>query len=372
MSFNALKTRMIRRISACVAAALAVSTIALDAQTSQRLTAGRSNEYGLIYSLPVTVADIYLEAELTEETPGEFHNYARRYLSMADAITERSNTATLTRAIIVPRGVASTDSRWLAQFKSGSTPYMLVTPESVPLSLNTERTYAREAIQLPQPTQWTTSPLDGPAASQAITAEMARSSSTSKRAELAAQRIFELREMRSDILSGQADNMPSDGEAMRLVLDNISAQEAALTAMFTGVRRTRTVTTCVTVVPDSADISGRVIARLSAVNGLLEADDLAGAPITANIKVLERGQMPANDKGEPKTFPRGGVAYCIPGTSEITVISAGSTVAVKNIAVAQTGVVFGLNPTMFTDKREPAMAIFDPTCGAVIELGPAQ
>ncbi len=37
--------------------------------------------------------------------------------------------------------------------------------------------------------------------------------------------------------------------------------------------------------------------------------------------------------------------------------------------MAQMGVVFGLEPNLFTDKKEPAYVIFDPTTGAIRELG---
>lgn len=342
------------------------------AQTSQRITAGKASEYGLVYSLPNTVVDVYLTAELTEEVPGEFHNYARRYLGVQDAITTPSRSAAITGATLEARGVANPAEQWLAQFKNGSTPYMTLTPGNVPTGINTETLYAAEPAQAPESTPWSATALDGEAARQAITSEMARSSSTSKRAELAAQRIFELREMRSDILSGQADNMPTDGAAMELVLNNLSAQEAALTAMFTGVRRTRTVVGRATIEPDTIDVRNRVIARLSLTDGIVEASDLRGIPVTADITVLERGELPTNDKGEVKTFPRGGVAYRIPGRARIDINANGSTIASETFNIGQLGVVFGLNPALFTDKREPSMVVFDPATGAIVELGPAQ
>lgn len=148
---------------------------------------------------------------------------------------------------------------------------------------------------------------------------MARSSSTSKRAELAAQRIFELRETRSDILSGQADNPPADGKAMQLVLDNLAAQEAALTAMFTGVKSASTIVEKVTVTPDSAGVSDKIIARLSAVDGFVAPDNLVSAPVRLTVKLLESGAIPAMENGSPKAFPKGGVAYRIPGRVLVSV-----------------------------------------------------
>ncbi len=37
--------------------------------------------------------------------------------------------------------------------------------------------------------------------------------------------------------------------------------------------------------------------------------------------------------------------------------------------MAQYGVVFGLDPSLFTNKREPAYLHFNPLTGAVRELG---
>ena len=345
-------------------------TAGASAQTSQKLTAGKANDYGLIYSLPLTALDFYIEAELTEEHPGEFTNYARKYLGIADAIKADKQSAALRAVVVVPRGIATENNRQLAQFKNGTSAYISLTPESLPLSINTDEVYTPALPELPVSKNAKPSPLEGDGARQAVTQDMARAGSLSKKAELAAQRIFELRETRSDILSGQADNPPADGAAMQLVLDNLAAQEAALTAMFEGVRTTRTVVRKVTVVPDSSDMNGHVIARLSAVDGIIDADNLAGAPITIDIKVVEQGKLPANEKGEAKSFPKGGVAYCVPGTALLSVNYDGRTIASSEVSLSQLGVVFGLNPALFTDKKEPYKVVFDPATGAVVSLAP--
>ncbi len=90
------------------------------------------------------------------------------------------------------------------------------------------------------------------------------------------------------------------------------------------------------------------------------------------ITVLEQGSLPVNDKGEIKSFPRGGVAYRIPGRARVDVRFRGNTIASREVAIAQLGAVFGLNPSLFSDKREPWQVIFNPDNGAVLELGPAQ
>ncbi len=356
-------------------AALAAAAIVLTghysaAQTSQKITAGKASDYGLTYSLPLTALDIYLEAEISDEKPGEFYNYARRHLGITDAITAAKRSAKLKSVTIVPRGIPDADNRWTAQFKNGTSASMTLTPEGIPLAINGEGQTSAKAPQKPAARAAAPSPLEGPAAAQAVTQEMARSASTSKKAELAAQRIFELRETRSDILSGQADNPPADGAAMKLVLENLAAQEAALTAMFAGVSSSHTVVDKITFVPDSNEVRDQVVARISAVDGILQPDNLAGAPVTLDIKILERSELPLTEKGEPKTFPKGGVAYCIPGRALVTVNYAGQPVASEEIDLAQLGVVFGLNPALFTDKKEPYSVTFDTTTGGAVKLAP--
>ena len=59
-------------------------------------------------------------------------------------------------------------------------------------------------------------------------------------AALVAKHIFRLRETRMYLLSGEVEHAPADGTAMKLVLDELSKQEAQLTLLFTG-KTTRSV-----------------------------------------------------------------------------------------------------------------------------------
>ena len=342
-----------------------------QAQTTQRLTASKVNEYGLIYSLPLTEVDITIETEHSVLTPGEFYNYARRNLAINDAITETSTSVRLKSVTFTTRGVADKDNKWLVQFKAGSTPYMVLTEDGRPLAVNAPEGVEVDAPVLPVAVAAEPTILDTDAARQAMTQDMIRSSSLSKRAELAAQRIFELRDMRSDLLSGQADNPPADGAAMQLVLQNLADQEAALTAMFAGTRSTWTDVKTITIRPDSAGISDEIIARISPYDGIIDADNLAGAPLTLSVEVIERGTLPVNEKGEVKKFPKGGVAYTIPGKARISISYEGSLIAAADVDLAQLGVTFGIDPSLFSDKKAPSKMLFDPITGSLLLIGPA-
>lgn len=353
-------------------AAIALMPAAANAQTTQRLDASKANDYGIIYSLPRTVLDITIEAEHTEKAPGEFFNYANLKLGRNDAVTKPSRKVDIKSVTIRPRGIADDENRWLVQFKAGYTPYFILGENNCPVAVNTDEIVSVDYPSLPVAVAAQPTPLETPAAAQAVTQEMTLGSSLSKRADLAAQRIFELRENRSDLISGQADNTPPDGKSLQLALDNLSAQEAALTAMFTGTEKKYTTVSTITFEPDSESISNEIFVRLSPVDGVVDANDLSGAPIYISLDILRQGELPVNEKGEVKTFPKGGLAYNIPGTALVTLTYEGREIARKEIDLAQLGVTFGLDPKLFTDKKQPSKLQLDPVTGAIILLGPAQ
>ncbi len=355
-----------------LAATLLLTASAIPAQTTQRFTASKATEYGLVYSLPLTAIDITIETEHTRRSPGEFYNYARRHLAINNAITTESTTAIVKSVTICTRGIANPDNRWMAQFKSGSTPFMILTDQGTPLALNAETGAETEAPELPEAVQRQPTILESDAARHAMTEDMIRSSSVSKRAELAAQRIFELRDIRSDLLSGQADNPPADGQAMQLVLQNLANQEEALTAMFAGTTSTWTDVKTLSITPDTTEVNNEILARVSPFDGIIDAENLAGAPIRVSIEILERGILPINEKGEVKKFPKGGVAYTIPGKARISISYEGRDIYSTDVSLAQLGCTFGLDPSLFTDKKAPSQLLFDSTTGGILLLGPAE
>lgn len=356
-------------------AALAVLTLTISAtaQNVNKLAATKANDYGIAYSLPRTVVDITLEAEQTIETPGEFYNYAERYLGSATArkaVRATSTSWKLLSAVITAKSeIPDGAETYLMQFKGGSPVYVMLSDRGMPLTINAEDLPAEaKGPELPVAKPLTTSPLESKAARYAVTEEMLQSSSLAKRAQLAADQIMQLRQSRQDYLTGQADNMP-DGKALELILQNINAQEEALTAMFLGTVRTSTAVTTVSYTPGTEPASNVVIARLNPLKGFVGAKDLSGAPIYLNYNVKSRGQLPLDEKGKQKTFPKGGVPYCIPGSAQFSVSFDGKNLDRKTIDVCALGVVFGLDPAFFTNKKEPGYAIFDPLTGAIRELG---
>ena len=325
----------------------------MTAQNTQLMTATKANDYALAYTLPETALDITLEAEITVRKPGEFYRYARKYLNIDDPIAAESRTATLKSAVVTTRGVRPADAvPYAMQLKNGFAAFVMLSAEGFPLAINTEQTAPAETVTLPEPKEAAPTALETPAARQVISQEMLQSQSVAKRA-------------------GQADTMPPDGKSLQLMLDNLEAQEQALLAMFVGTTQTSTVVTTVSVTPDD-DISRKVIARLSPLEGFVSADNLAGDPVYLSVKVTSRGEMPVNDKGETIPFPKNGVAYCIPGEAEVTVSYDGRDFYRADREFAQFGIDYGLAPSLLTDRKNPRFMIFDPATGALLSSGTDQ
>lgn len=364
-----MKHNLVTNIAVSVAAMLAWQ--APSAQTVQKFTSGKAGEYGLSYSLPNTVIDITVETELTVKKPGEFYKYARRYFNIADPITKESASARVKSVVITTHGVTAEGQNYLVDFKAGKAPFMMLEPGGTPRAINTENLFSPEAPELPVAVAAQPTPLEGPAARQALSEEILQSQSTAKRAELAAAQIFALRQSRNDIITGQADQMPPDGRAMELVLSNINAQEAALMAMFTGTTQTWTEVKTISYQPSGEnDIeSRRIIARVSPVKGLVDSDDLSGTPIYLSLNVVERPEVPLNAKGVPTELPKDAFIYRLPGKVSVNVQWEGHTLADTTVEMAQYGITMGLKPNVFTDKKAPTYAIFDPSTGAIVELG---
>ncbi len=136
-----------------------------------------------------------------------------------------------------------------------------------------------------------------------MTQEILTASSISKQAELTAAEIYDIRESRSALAKGEADNMPKDGEQLKLMIDNLNTQERALLQLFKGTETTETRSFDFVYIPteDKEEVLFRFSKKLGAVN----ADNLAGEPIYISIKDKHTVPTPAvTDKKKERSYGR--------------------------------------------------------------------
>lgn len=345
---------------------LAASACPLQAQQTKILTADRHNEYGLIYTLPVTALDIEVTAVREVRQAGPYFQYAKKFTGTDKVVKEDAEVWTIESVKVRPYGAPNPDSRYLMQLKSGATTFIGVADDGMLLSINRNPEPPKGA----EPTE--AGPLEGEVLAdreylQYVDEDFIASQSTAKQAQMLAENLMEIRDAKVALTRGTAETMPSDGKQLELMLNSLRHQEAAMTAAFLGNITRERVVRNFTYVPSE---EGRdVLFRMSDFAGFVAADDYSGEPVYVEVKVTDRGELPVDSKGEVKKMPKDGVAYCVPGAAVISVSSKGKEYFGKEFGFSQFGVVFALDPDLFSNKKNPSYAVFDPATGALQEIG---
>lgn len=330
---------------------------------------GEKSNYGVQYVLPRTYITIHITQQKSVFTPGELCQYAERYLKLTDVPTVATTVWTFKGAKFALASLPDSSKVFFVPMNDKTTaPLMELTPEGVIKSINM-------TIQPP-----TNTPQNSfvPATPQEVktidphsllSEEILMAGSTAKMAELVAKEIYNIRESRSDLVKGQADNLPKDGAQLKLMLDNLDAQEKALTSMFTGKYQYGEKE--VTLKMDIAEMNNKVAFRFSKAFGVVNNDDLSGRPFFLIIKKLEakdvRAEMPVDEKKKKEEAQNEGVAYNLPGRAALTLRDGNKTVAEADYLVTQFGSMEFLAPTLF-NKKNTVRVRFDPLTGALLKI----
>lgn len=342
-----------------------VSFGALSQQT-KILTAEKHNEYGLVYTLPTTALRIDVTARRTVNVAGPYYRYAKKYIGTDKVIANDYEQWAITDLQVTPYGIPDPESRYLMQLKPGAVTWICVDNDGMLLSINTES----EAPSLPAVASDTkAAPINEKEYLQYVNEDFLASQSSAKQAQMLAESLMEIRDARISLTRGTAETMPTDGRQLELMLQELARQEAAITGAFTGFSTTETVTRSYTFIPEE---DGRtVLFRMSDFAGFVEADDYSGDPVYIKVAVGKRGELPVDAKGEEKKLPKDAVVYNIPGSARVTLSLADKTLYDRSLDFSQFGVRFGLNPTLFSDKKARSAATFNPATGALEDIGPA-
>ena len=348
-------------------AILLIST-SLKAQTPIRHNALKSNKYGVVYSLPLTQLDFELKISKTTNKRGNYYQYAKQYLSIDNPILEDKVVYKLESVDVHNVGIPDKNNTYLIEFKSNSAePFVYLTKDGMLCSINDNAPITEQAIT----NQPKVESAESVNAQSLLTEEILLAGSSAKQAELIAKQIFALRLSRSDILTGEAANMPPDGEAYKLVMNQINMQEKALLELFSGNVKTEYSTSTVSIIPGLKDIDKQVSFRFSEKLGQVDADDLAGEPVYLSlINKNPQPQIELSDKelrSQEKKFSEG-VVYNIPGKAKLTISYGNKVLADLETDVVQYGTQDVLTKQMFDSRKQPIKVQFYPHLGAVKQI----
>lgn len=351
-----------------VAITLLLIGLSLKAQIPIRHNALKSNNYGVVYSLPVTQLDFELKITKTTYKRGEYYQYAKQYLSIDNPILEDKVVYKLESVGVQNKGVPNKHTSYLIEFKSNSAePFVYLTKEGLLCSINHEAPIIEEA-HIPEKTIESSPHVN---AQSLLTEEILLAGSSAKQAELIAKQIFALRLSRTDILTGEADNMPPDGAAYQLVMDQINMQEKALVELFSGSVKTEDITSSVSILPNLENISRDVLFRFSEKLGQVDADDLAGEPVYLSlINKTPQPEVELSDRDLrrlEKKFSEG-VIYNIPSKATLTLGYHNKTILNTEVDIVQYGTQDVLTRQMFDSRKKPIKVEFYPHLGAIKQI----
>ena len=249
---------------------------------------------GQVYYLPKTAIRLYLQVEKTTYTPGEYARYAERNLQLKDIQQEPQVSYRLINYQLSTIGVRDTSKCYLLRMKGkAETATVNLSDDGILLSVNSEPL----TVVSQKPKTKSQKPTANTPQTYYLSAEVLAAGSSAKKAELIARQLLEMREQRQLLVTGEADEMPQDEQQLRLMLTEIDERDRQLMALFTGTVQRDTSETVVTYCPEK-EVERHVIFRLSRRLGIVDSNDLAGAPYYISIKTHD-GANQEGDSDEP-------------------------------------------------------------------------
>lgn len=352
---------------------LAMAMVWLTSCASRQATvtpyvAGEQSTSGVVYYLPKTQLRIHFILSEEQFEPGPLVAYASRYLGESYA-TQPTTRYQIERVAMHAHGVPDTTQSYLIQSVATPSVEQLValTPDGLLYSLHGKAYKPTTTDYLADYPKGVTQQ----EASQALPQEYALATSHAKQAEVVASKLFELRERRVELLSGQVETMPCDGPALKMVLDGLDKEIAALQALFAG-RTSKRYYEEIVDVPIDDPVSQQVVARFAPQYGLVDKEDLSGAPIYISVEALNH-PAPQSDAELHKLTKSTALRYIEPRRARVSLqLPERNQAIMLELSVAQWGRTAILEYKLGADKlgQLPYTIYFDLTSGSIelIEL----
>ena len=357
-AFEKINFRQMKKCIVLIAVLVGLNSFA-SAQTNFLLTAG---EAVFVYSLPKTELSIEIEIERVTQTPGEFFRFSERFLAVRDVITTERTTFRLKSVRVVPRPVAD-PSRTFA------VPYNRRFPMLSKISVNADGILcgmnvpcreldvccAKPPVQ--QRTAVSTAPRPLP-----LTEEFMLAGSVARMAEGAGRQIYRIRESRIALLTADLDNLPADGESLKLMLQGLDEMERELTELFIGTTTTEVLTHTIRLTPTEA-VRNQVLFRVSDIAGLVPPQDLSGAPYYISIIPASINVQPLRNNRQPAPA----LMYSIlPASTQITIGDGNNIFFAEQFLIPQFGITVPIPEELL--RRKDAQIRIDEQTGRLLNV----
>lgn len=346
----------------------ALSTLPTAAQTQVLPFQPGVTPGGATYFLPKTSLRFVVKTTCTTRHAGPYAQYAERFLGIKDVAREDFDSWTLDSVTAVPYSTPDERQAYTVTFNpNSSAPLVTLSPDGILLAINDEATYGPELPQgsVSAITMASTDPSDF------FSEDFLRAGSNVKKAETLAEEIYDIRDKRALLANGEADFNPTDGQQLQLMLERQDAREQALKTLFVGTTSKKCYTYVIDYTPTQST-EGELLFRFSQHLGLVDIDDMAGAPYyltltdeTTHVQVTDTLEIkPLKDS---KKHPFSEVYYRIPGRAKVTVTDGRSELFSQSLAIAQFGEVESLKGALF-DNKYTTKITFHPITGNLMHI----
>ena len=325
-------------------------------------------EPALVYYSPKTAVAIEFTYTVEKQEAGIYAQYAETMLGVTNAIKENKTVYTLNEARIAT--ATSTDYARPHKIEVDGIPMLYRINEKGLLTGYNLPPYENKCTDPKEPKQeckheWK----HGNKAFAPKTTvipypeEVLKSGNPMAQASAVAKQIFHLRETRMYLINGEVEHAPADGEAMRLVFDELDRQEQALTELFIGKKSKHTEHNRVQFTPEQK----RQIWYFSEGNGFTDAENVDANTIVASVAVQPQQYAAAPADKKKKAAEPSSLVYNLPGNGEVKVLYKGKELAKRTIAIAQLGIDVPLAKDLFKGNSLPVIVVSEKT-GNIVSI----
>ncbi|MDR3133524.1 MAG: DUF4831 family protein [Prevotellaceae bacterium] len=313
------------------------------------------------YALPSSVIEIQVEAVHELFTAGPYARYAQKYLGMT---AEMENRETFRLKSIALRTIVEADASQVYALeikeKNASVNFLTLSAEGLIAMLTptdaqetafrlavteqgkfndagAEPNIGRDRVTLYKSVQTSAGYEKVPVQQNQLIEK-----NPERRAEEAANFLFNLRKKRVELISGETESSwNSDG--LRAALEEIKRLEEEYLSLFLGKTTTGLQSAVFHVTPDAGLAKQLYVAfRFSGTQGLLPASNVAGRPITLELTPEKKtAELPANNfQSNDKRSPR--IAYRLPDTVQVRINDGQTNLLQTRLLIYQFGQIMSI------------------------------
>ena len=338
---------------------LLVGAMTVSAVSAQVL---KEDESALVYYSPKTTIALEFSYTVEHFERGQYAEYADALLGISDIVMETGSVCTL-KDVRVGTAVSTDYNRPHKVVNDGAFPLLLTINDKGLLT-------GYNVLPLPQKQM----PRNGheckkhehecpPMRVAPYPEDVLKAANPQAQALEIAKQIFHLRETRMYLLNGEVEHAPADGEAMKLVLEELDNQERALTELFIGRKHMRHEHKTVRVEPSNEG----ALLFFSEENGFTDSDNIDADTIEVRMLCQQQEAQPLDPKAKKKAQDLSQIVYNVPGYCTVNVLYQGKSLADNKIPVAQFGIDVALPKKMFTGKELPKITFSEKT-GNIVSI----